>query len=73
MEENSFTLDKALGFQEQHLNEWKTVLKPEIYEQVEEIVKKRNVGITNPYLVCWGSDISNIISNIAIGNIEIYQ
>jgi hypothetical protein len=73
MEENSFTLEKSLSIQQQHLNEWKTVLKPEIYEQVEEIVKKRNVGITNPYLVCRGSDISNIISNIAMGNIEIYQ
>ena len=70
---NNFTLDVALSIQDDHLKEWGTVLKPEIHIKVCEIVKKRNIGITNPFQVCRGTDISNIVQNIAMGNIEIYQ
>ena len=73
-----FTLEDAKRIQDSHLAEWKTVLKEDVYQKLETIVKnidKKNEELIskNPYSVCRGSSISCIVSNLAMGNYEMYK
>ena len=69
----AFTLEVALQYQDENLSQWLEVLRPEIYAKVERIVKRKNNGITNPYAICRGSDIDNIVKNISMGNEKMYD
>lgn len=69
----TFTLEVALQYQDENLSQWQEVLRPEIYAKVERIVKRKNNGITNPYAICRGSDIDNIVKNISMGNEKMYD
>lgn len=68
-----FTLEKAISFQDENLRHWKTVLNEDTYQKVYRIVKGKNNGITNPYQICRGLDISTIVVNISMGNLELYE
>lgn len=69
----TFTLEAALQYQDNDLFQWKEVLRFEIYAKVERIVKRKNNGITDPYLICRGSEIDNIVKNISMGNEKMYD
>jgi hypothetical protein len=69
---SEFTLKDSLRHQEWDLKNWETVLKTEVFANVKKIVLARNEGVTNPYQICRGSDISTIVSNISMGNLDLY-
>ncbi len=62
-----FTLEQALQIQDSDLGWWSIVLKKEVYNEVHRIVKERNNGVTNPFQICRGSEISTIVHNIGMG------
>jgi hypothetical protein len=62
-----FTLEQALKIQDSDLGWWSIVLKEEVYKEVHRIVKERNNGVTNPFQICRGSEISTIVHNIGMG------
>jgi hypothetical protein len=62
-----FTLEEALQIQDSDLRWWSIVLKEEVYNEVHRIVKQRNKGVTNPFQICRGSEISTIVHNIGMG------
>jgi hypothetical protein len=66
-----FTLERALSIQDSDLRWWSIILKEDVYKEVHRIVKGRNEGITNPFQICRGSDISTIVLNISLGNLEL--
>lgn len=58
--------------------QWKTVLKNRVYKKLETIVKntdKMNEERINkdPYVVCRGSILSNIVENLFLGNDELFE
>ena len=62
-----FTIKEAFEIQQGNLKLWKKVLKPEIYERLLIEVATRNdkflkQQILNPFNVCRGNDISDIVS-----------
>ena len=71
--ETRLTLEKSIQIQDQHLLEWGNVLKPDVHEKLVRIVKNRNKGISNPFQICRGVDIYNIVQNLSIGNHSLYD
>lgn len=66
--DEEFTLEVALSIQEMQLKEWETVLKPEVFAKLSAYVLKQNEGVTNPYHVFRGTEISCVIGNMAMGH-----
>ena len=58
-----FTIEAAIDIQDVHLAEWKLLLKKKIYEELYEAVKKSNPGVTDPYLITRGQDLSSWVAN----------
>lgn len=71
--ETGLTLEQSIQIQDQHLLEWSNVLKPDVHEKLARIVKNRNKGVTNPYQICRGGDINNIVQNLSMGNDSLYD
>ncbi len=67
------TIEKALEIQSKQLLEWSTVLQPTVYNQVTTIVHNQNLGIKNPHQIPRGNDITTIVRNISMGNLELYE
>lgn len=65
---NKLTKPEAIKIQTQHLNEWKSVLRPELHEKLTQIVTRNNDKETNPYEICRGNMIDTIIQNHLIRN-----
>jgi hypothetical protein len=66
MTHTEFTTENALEIQKMQLNEWKTVLKTEAYNMLENAVMKRNTKIKTTYDVVRGTEIENILHNEVI-------
>jgi hypothetical protein len=61
-----FTMETAMAIQTKHLKEWESVLKPEVFLLVRDKVAEQNVPtLTDPYMVCRGDDIAQIVHGIA--------
>jgi hypothetical protein len=70
------TIEKALEIQSKQLLEWSTVLQPTVYKQVATIVHNQNLVpkiVKNPHQIPRGNDITTIVRNISIGNLELYE
>ena len=61
-----FTYEEALLIQEEQLLEYETILKPEVMAKLRELVLSTNTPNQNPFRVCRGTSISNILSNMSI-------
>jgi hypothetical protein len=59
-----FTVEQGIDIQDRQLSEWEVILKPEVFEIIKDLVKKRNVNLRTGYDVCRGTDINNIIHNL---------
>lgn len=71
--ETGLTLEQSIQIQDQDLLEWGNILKPEVHEKLVRIVKNRNKGISNPYQICRGVVINNIVKNLSMGNDSLYD
>lgn len=57
------TIEEIIAIQREQLNEWKQLLKQEVYEALEKWATEKNHLKTNPYDIIRGGDLSNFISN----------
>lgn len=71
--ETGLTLEQSIQYQVKDLEEWKNVLRPDVFEKLVRIVKKKNKGISNPYQICRGNDIDTIVRNLSMGNDYLYD
>lgn len=53
----------GITYQEQHLAQWKSVLKPEVYERLEAIATKDNDKAKTGYDIVRGQDLDTIVHN----------
>lgn len=58
-----FTLEDALQVQKENLVDWKTKLNTECYNALELRILASNKGITDPFLIKRGSDLSMFVAN----------
>lgn len=66
MTSNQFTLEQALEIQKRHIMEWAVVLKTSVFLALVEHLVEANKGVTEPYKVFRGGDISCWVQNYAI-------
>lgn len=64
-----FTMERALAIQEEHLQKWEKILKPEVATKLRILVLAQNAGVTNPYDVCRGTDIDQYVHNAEYYNL----
>lgn len=62
-QESAFTTANALEYQQKNLDEWKNVLKPEVYERLQEMVTSTNYQAASPYDITRGQKILEILTN----------
>jgi hypothetical protein len=60
-----FTMEVALKYQEDHLQKWEAILKPEVAKKLREIVLAQNTNLQFPWQVCRGGDIDYYVHNAA--------
>jgi hypothetical protein len=58
-------MDVALKIQEEHLQQWEAILKPEIAKKLREIVLAQNQNLQVPWEVCRGGEIDYYVHNAA--------
>lgn len=61
------TREDILAIQRKHLDEWKQLLKPEVYEALEKWATEKNDEKTNIYDIVRGSMMDNFIKNYLNG------
>lgn len=66
MTTKQFTLADALEIQKQNIFEWAVVLKPSVFLALVEHLAEANKGVTDPFKVFRGQDISTWVRNYAI-------
>ena len=66
MNTSNFTMVQALAIQEKHLQQWETILKPEVSKRLRELVLATNKDVKNPFRVCRGCDIDIYVHNPAL-------
>ena len=59
------TVEGGIQIQQEHLQQWKTVLKPEVYDKLEKWATLTNNEARTGYEIRRGSDLSNYVQNIA--------
>lgn len=63
--ENGFSVEHGIAVQREQLNEWKTILKDEVYKVLEQYATKDNDKAMNGYDICRGTSLDNFMSNYA--------
>lgn len=63
---NTLTVEKGIEIQREHLSEWKTVLKEEVYNELVKYCDESNKTSVTGYDVKRGSDLSTWIRNYSI-------
>lgn len=63
METKEFTFTRAFEIQEEHLKQWESILKPEVYAKLRILVTATNSTVKSPYDVCRGSMIDTFVHN----------
>jgi hypothetical protein len=57
-----FSYKEAFEIQLENLQSWNAILKIEVYLQlIDEVIKLNNLGYDNPYQVCRGADITDLV------------
>ena len=59
----TFRKANAIEIQQEHLADWEAVLKPEIFSKLKALVEKDNSTINDPYEICRGDTIYEIVTN----------
>jgi hypothetical protein len=60
---NTFTMEQGLQVQREHLNEWKQVLKEEVYDELVKYCMVTNLEARTGYDLKRGSELSTWIEN----------
>lgn len=61
------TFTQAIDFQREHLDQWKTVLKPEVFMKLRAWAISGNRTCANPFDIKRGVDLDNWVHNYALG------
>jgi hypothetical protein len=57
---------EALQIQEEHLKQWESILKPEVFAKLRELVTATNATVTDPHDVCRGTELTASFTILAI-------
>lgn len=68
MEERKFTVEDGIKIQTQHLEQWKSVLIPEVYSSLEEYAIRKNHEAKDGFDITRGQMLSSYISNYMLGH-----
>ena len=60
------TVEKGIQIQQEHLQQWKTVLKPEVYDKLEKWALLTNNEARTGYEIRRGTDLSNYVQNLSL-------
>ena len=60
---NTFTIEQGLQVQREHLNEWKQVLKEEVYNELVKYCMDTNLEARTGYDINRGSSLSTWVCN----------
>ena len=64
------TIAKGIQIQQQHLSEWKRVLKEDVYEKLALWTMEKNLEANTGYDIRRGSDLSAWVQNYSIDKIN---
>jgi len=64
------TIAKGIQIQQQHLSEWKRVLKEDVYEKLALWTMETNLEANTGYEIRRGSDLSDWVQNYSIDKIN---
>jgi hypothetical protein len=64
------TIAKGIQIQQQHLSEWKRVLKEDVYEKLALWTMETNLEANTGYDIRRGSDLSAWVQNYSIDKIN---
>ena len=62
-----FSVQDGIEIQNQHLQEWKLVLLPEVYLALEEYATRKNHEVKSGYDIRRGSDLISYVRNYSLG------
>ena len=65
--EKIFTVEDGIEIQNKCLQEWKTVLLPEVYLALEEYATRKNHKAESGYDIVRGQDLNSYIRNYTLG------
>jgi hypothetical protein len=66
--EKQFEVQQGLDIQAKQLEQWKSILKDEVYEALYEYATRNNSEAKTGWDIRRGSDLSNYIGNYMLGN-----
>lgn len=69
-QEKQFTIQHGIDVQNDHLEEYKTILNDETYNALVAFAIKDNDKAKDGYDICRGYQLSNFINNLAIQNVR---
>ena len=62
-ERPEFTMAQAIAYQDMELAKWDLLLNDKVYDELHTAVKKSNEGVTDPYKITPGCDLTNWLLN----------
>ena len=68
MHTKKFTTEEGLEIQAKQLEEWKSVLVPEVYNALHEYATRNNNIAKSGWDVCRGTGLNNYIANYMLGH-----
>ena len=63
MQTDEFTIEKAIEYQTEQLQQWKRILIDSVYRDLEQWAKANNETVTNPYHIRRGTDFDQFVFN----------
>ena len=60
------TIEEGIIIQNNHLREWKDILKPSLYKTVERVVTEENSEAGCGHDICRGNSIDEIVANLRL-------
>ena len=64
------TIEKGIQIQQQHLSEWKHVLKEDVYEKLALWTMEKNLEAKTGNDIRWGYDLISWVQNYSIDKIN---
>jgi hypothetical protein len=64
------TIEKGIQIQQQHLSEWKRVLKEDVYEKLALWTMETNLEAKTGNDIRWGYDLISWVQNYSIDKIN---
>jgi hypothetical protein len=64
------SVEKGIQIQQQHLFEWKRVLKEDVYRELALWTMEKNLEAKNGYDIRRGNDLSNWVGNYSMRDID---